>query len=105
MVTGPKPLYQPRFTEAHLAEARRVAASHTAGYLRVLRAQMVLHLAAGPSISTPELARRVGVHLQTARKWRKRWATEGFTLDDHPRSGHPPRFSPPAGDRGEGDRV
>jgi hypothetical protein len=105
MVTGPKPMYQPRFTEAQLAEAQRVAASHTAGYLRVLRAQMVGCLAAEPSLSTPELARRVGVHVQTARKWRKRWATEGFTLDDHPRSGHPPRFSPSAGHPRQGGRV
>lgn len=105
MVTGPKPVYHPRFTEEHLAEARRVAAQQTAGYLRVLRARMVLLLAAAPGISTPEVARRVGVHAQTARKWRKRWVTEGFTLADHPRSGHPPAFSPSAGDRGEGDRV
>ncbi len=103
MVTGPKPVYQPRFTEEQVTEARRRASRHTEGHRRVLRAQMVVLLTAAPTLSTPEVARRVGVHVQTARKWRKRWATEGFSLDDHPRSGHPPAFSPSAGHRGEGD--
>ena len=96
MARGPKPTYHPRFTPEQVAEARRVAARHTEAHVKVLRARMVIALAKNPEVSTPELAQKVGVHEQTARKWRKRWATEGFSLEDRQRPGRQSGFSPSA---------
>jgi transposase len=92
-MSGPAPKYQPLFTDQEVEEARRVAARHQEAHVRVQRAQMVLVLHEDPRLPTPHLAVRVRVHPNTAAKWRKRWATEGFTLDDRPRSGRPPLFS------------
>ncbi len=102
MSRGPQPTFRPCFTPEQVAQARQVAARHTEAHVRVLRARMVLALAEQPHLSTPALARQVGVHEQTARKWRKRWATEGFTLEDHPRPGRKPGFSPCGGRFGQG---
>jgi transposase len=63
-----------------------------------LRARIVL-AAAGGSTNTA-IAARVGVHVDTVRKWRRRFATAGLAgLADAPRSGRPPVFT--AADRAE----
>jgi len=105
MARGPKPTFQPRFTPEQVAQARKVAARHTEAHVKVLRARMVIALAQHPDLSTPELARKVGVHEQTARKWRKRWATEGFRLEDRQRPGRKPGFSPSASHPRQGHRL
>ena len=97
MARGPKPTFHPCFTPEQVAQARQVAARPTEAHVKVLRARMVLALAEQPSLSTPALARRVGVHEQTARKWRKRWTQEGFSLEDRQGRGRKPAFSPCAG--------
>jgi transposase len=57
----------------------------------VLRAQIVL-LAAGGA-SNVEIARRLAIAVNTASKWRKRFATGGLAgLTDHERSGRPKIF-------------
>ena len=74
------------------------------------RAQLVLALAAGGT--NPEVAARMGMHPTSVRSWRRRWLSqqarlEAFTaepktlarlvveiLDDRPRSGAPPTFTP-----------
>jgi transposase len=63
-----------------------------------LRAQIVLAAAAGaPNVS---IAAQVGVHVDTARKWRRRFAAGRLAgLKDAPRSGRPPVFT--AADRAE----
>lgn len=105
MPRGPKPIFQPRFPPEQVTQARHMAARHTEAHVKVLRARMVLALAAQPTLSTPQLARQVGVHEQTARKWRRRWAREGFSLEDRPGRGRKPAFSPCAGGSGEGGRL
>ena len=50
---------------------------------------MVLVLSEHPDISHERLAQGVGMHPRTVMKWRKRWAIEGFSLLDRPRSGRP----------------
>jgi transposase len=45
-------------------------------------------------MSSPEAGRRLGLHEQSVRHWRKRWCGEGLVLEDRPRSGRPPKFSP-----------
>lgn len=94
---SPYPKYQPTFTREEVEQARSVIGHHSAPHNQVVRAKMVLILAQDPSIGNDELAEQAGVYYHTACKWRKRWATEGFSLQDHPRSGRPAAFSPSAG--------
>lgn len=93
-MSGPLPHYQPRFTEAQVAQAQSIIRQHNAPQSQVQRAKMVVALAEHPAIGNQQLADRGGVSSPTAQKWRKRWVEEGFTLDDLPRSGRPPTFSP-----------
>ena len=59
----------------------------------VVRARIVLASAAGSNNEV--IAAEVGVHLDTVRKWRRRFATAGLAgLVDLPRSGRPRRFTP-----------
>jgi len=63
-----------------------------------LRAQIVLAAAAGHTNAA--IAAQVGVHVDTARKWRRRFAAARLAgLKDAPRSGRPPVFT--AADRAE----
>ncbi len=58
----------------------------------VVRARIVLAAAAGTG--NEAIAAQVGVHLDTAGKWRRRFATAGLAgLVDLPRSGRPRRFT------------
>ncbi|MEV5775331.1 helix-turn-helix domain-containing protein [Streptomyces antimycoticus] len=57
-----------------------------------MRAQVVLHAAHGRS--NARIARETGLHLDTVRTWRNRFAALGLTgLADRKRSGRPPRFT------------
>jgi transposase len=63
-----------------------------------LRAQIVLAAAAGSTNAA--IAAQVGVHVDTVRKWRRRFAAAGLAgLKDASRSGRPPVFT--AADRAE----
>lgn len=80
------------------------AAAHTAPYWEVVRARIVLLAAEGTS--NKEIAARLDTTPQTACKWRKRFYEEGLgALEDRPRSGRPPLFSPPSEDGSEGPRL
>jgi transposase len=72
---------------------KRLERSQTAPYRQVLRARIVLLGARG--VSNQGIARRVGVTVDTARKWRGRFAAHGMAgLTDRQRPGRPPRFTP-----------
>src|SRR5262245_21617377 len=63
-----------------------------------LRARIVLAAAAGSANAA--IAAQAGVHVDTVRKWRRRFAAAGLAgLKDAPRSGRPPVFT--AADRAE----
>ena len=104
-MAGPSPLYRPKFSRLQLAEARELVRQRRVPHALVQRAQLVLLLAEEPTISNPEAGRRLGIHENTVRYWRYRWATEGFVLEDRPRSGRPPKFSPSGDCRHQGDRL
>ena len=72
---------------------------------KAVRARLALLLAENPTIPNPEAARLLGVHENTIRNWRKRWATEGWCLDDRPRPGRPRLFSLETVRRRQGGRL
>jgi transposase len=77
-----------------MARARSVRSP----YRDRLRARIVLAAAAGGA--NVAIAAQVGVHVDTARKWRRRFAAARLAgLKDAPRSGRPPVFT--AADRAE----
>ncbi len=93
---GPHPRYRPVFSEEDLVLARYVLRKSLAPQAHARRARLALLLAENPDLSSPEVARELGLSGLTVRRWRKRWAGEGFSLEDKPRSGRPPSFSPSA---------
>ena len=72
---------------------KTLAYSHTAGYQQVIRARIVRDAAHG--YSNQKIAGRQGVHVDTVRYWRSRYADEGLPgLADRRRCGRPARFTP-----------
>lgn len=70
-----------------------VSRKYTASYYSVVRAKIVLLAAQG--IDNDEIARRLELPRQVASKWRKRFYEGRMAgLEDRPRRGRPPVFSP-----------
>ncbi|WP_262505883.1 helix-turn-helix domain-containing protein [Streptomyces sp. TRM68367] len=70
-----------------------MAYGHKTEYRLRMRAQVVLHAARGRS--NARIARETGLHLDTVRTWRSRFAKHGLGgLTDRKRSGRPPAFTP-----------
>ena len=98
---GPK-LPPVEMTAEERAALERVVRRHTTGQQLAERARIVLLAADG--LSNSAVARTMGIHLDTVRKWRRRWcATRGVPLGDlsvparlgdAPRPGTPARISP-----------
>jgi transposase len=67
------------------------ASSRTAPHVEVVRARIVLLAADG--VRNIDIAERVGVCVDVASRWRKRFSQQGLIgLKDRPRSGRPRRF-------------
>jgi len=88
------PQYRPQFSEADLEKARVIVRRQTSRQDYVLRARIALLLAECPTISNPEAARRLGVHENTIRYWRKEWSERGFRVEIREGRGQKPRLSP-----------
>ena len=71
----------------------RAARGYTSPYFSVVRAKVVLMAAQG--LRNDQIAARVSLPRQIVSKWRKRFFEERLAgLDNLPRSGRPPSFSP-----------
>jgi hypothetical protein len=92
---GPQPHYRPNFPEEFLAEARRLVAARTAAAHLKQRASMVLLLHEQPALTNVALGGRFDLHPNCVRRWRQRWASGQFTLEDASGRGRKPVFSPP----------
>ena len=85
--------HQITLTATDRRKLKALAYSHTAGYQQVVRARIVRDAAHG--YSNARIAARQGVHVDTVRYWRGRYADEGLPgLADRRRSGRPARFTP-----------
>jgi transposase len=85
--------YRIELADEQRAVLEKRARTHTSPYWEVVRAKIVLLAAEG--IANKEIAARLDTSPQVACKWRKRFYEEGLTgLEDRPRSGRPPSFSP-----------
>ena len=77
--------------ERHELEAR--ARKYTLPYRDVIRAKIVLMAAEG--LDNDEIAARLDTRREIVSKWRKRFFEQGLPgLDERPRGGRPPIFSP-----------
>ena len=83
-----------KLTPAEKQHLEQLARSLTAPYRAVIRAKTILLLADNYTISA--VARLVGRQRRIVRKWAQRFLKKRLEgLKDAPRSGRPPRFSPP----------
>lgn len=74
-------------------ELERIARAHSSPQAIVVRAKIVLLAAQG--CANYAIASELGCNVDTVRKWRGRYAElRHVGLQDAPRSGHPPTFSP-----------
>ena len=80
-------------TDEERATVERLAASRPAPARQVERTQ-IIQLAA-QKLTAPQVAERPRVHAQTVRDWITRLNAQGLPgLDDRPRSGKPPTYTP-----------
>ena len=80
------------------------ARQYTAPYFEVVRAKIVLYAAQG--MENQEIAARLDLPRQVVSKWRKRFYKRRLEgLEDEPRSGRPPGFSPSRRRAGKGSRL
>lgn len=75
----------------------QVSRAFAVAHRDVVRAQTILLIADGLSLSA--VGRKVGLARRIVHKWADRFVRKRLRgLDDLPRSGRPPRFSPDRGD-------
>lgn len=80
-------------TAAERERLKKMAYGHKTEHRLRVRAQIVLHAARGRS--NARIAHETGLHLDTVRAWRGRFAHGGMpALADRKRSGRPARFTP-----------
>jgi hypothetical protein len=93
--------FQIVLTEGERAELEAMARTYTAPYYRVMRAKVVLLAAEG--MENKEIGQRLDLARQIVSKWRKRFFEERLAgLEDRPRRGRPPVFSPRGCGGGQG---
>ncbi|MFI6724796.1 IS630 family transposase [Streptomyces sp. R-74717] len=79
-------------TAAERKRLKKMAYGHKTEHRLRMRAQVVLHAVRGRS--NARIARETGLHLDTVRTWRGRFAEGGLAgLADRKRSGRPPAFT------------
>ena len=101
---GPLPSYRPEFPPTFLEQAEKLAWQRTVPYQVRQRAALGLLLAHQPLVSNSEAAQRVQLHPRSVRRWRHRWATGDFSLDDKLGRGRKAAFSPAGPRVGQGGR-
>lgn len=91
---GPAPVYQPTFPSEFVEQARALVVSRTTARRTWQRAKLVVLFDEDPATDNVAAGLAVGLHENSVRTWRRRWAAGEFSWEDRPRSGRPPLFSP-----------
>jgi DNA-directed RNA polymerase specialized sigma24 family protein len=104
-LSGPSPLYQPNFPTEFIAQARLLLRRRTAKAHLRQRASLALLLHYQSELSNVEAAEQVGLHPNSVRLWRKRWAQGVFEVEDQPGRGRKPTFSPSGPRPGQGSGL
>jgi transposase len=85
--------YTLTLTAAQHRELQARARRYTLPYRDVIRAKIILMAAEG--LDNDEIAARLDTRREIVSKWRKRFFEQGLPgLDERPRGGRPPVFSP-----------
>jgi transposase len=85
--------YTLRLNRDERRELEARARKYTLPYRDVVRAKIVLMAAEG--LDNDEIAARLDTRREIVSKWRKRFFEQGLPgLDERPRGGRPPTFSP-----------
>ena len=97
---GWKTPIQIKLDESERAELDTMTRSHSVAHGLVVRAKIILGVAAGRSLS--KVGREVGCGRRIVRKWAERFCRRRMAgLSDEPRGGRPPVFFP-RGERASG---
>jgi transposase len=85
--------YSIHLTEKERQQLEQQARKYTSSYIAVIRAKAIL--LAGEGLDNKQIGERLQLPRQIVSKWRKRFFEERLAgLEDRPRSGRPPSFSP-----------
>jgi transposase len=85
--------YRIILTNSEKSTLLKMARKYTSSYFQVVRAKAILMAAEG--LRNDQIAARVSLPRQIVSKWRKRFFEERLEgLENLPRSGRPPGFSP-----------
>src|SRR5271157_1275480 len=90
---GPRPALC-TFPEDFLQEAMDTVSRRTVAVQTVQRFRLVLLLHEQPSLGNDEAAEAVGLSARQVQRWRSRWATGDFCIEDHSGRGRKAAFSP-----------
>jgi hypothetical protein len=96
--------YSITLSQAEKRALESVARKYTLPYFQVVRAKVVLLAAQG--LDNDQIGSQVSLPRQIVSKWRKRFFEERLAgLENLPRSGRPPSFSPGTGDASQSHRL
>src|SRR6185312_12036854 len=90
---GPKPA-SCNFPDHFLQVAADTVRRRTVSMQAVQRFLLVLLLHEQPSLASEAAARRVGLSVRQVQRWRSRWASGDFSIEDLAGRGRKPAFSP-----------
>jgi hypothetical protein len=96
-----RPCFPPYFVE----QCRLTLRQRTCSQAQHQRAQLVVLLHHSPTLSNPAAGAAVGLHPNSVRLWRRRWAEGDFSLDDRPGRGCKPSCSPGGAGSGQSRRL
>ena len=91
---GPLPSYCPVFPSTFLEQAEKMVRQRTVGTSCGNEPTWCCSCITKPLVSNSEAAERVQLHLRSVQRWRRRWATGDFVLEDEPGRGPKADFSP-----------
>jgi len=101
-MAGPVPSFCPTFPQKFLEETRAEVRRKTASHRFVQRSQLALLVDEHPDWDQERLGRHVGLSGRQVHRWRKRWASGDFSLEDVAGRGRKADFSPSGSRPGQG---